>query len=381
MERRAAEARRLQASLRPNPELDVEVESLGGRGERSGFDTAEITVSLGQLIELRGKRDKRIRVASLETELAEWDFESQRLDTLRDVTQAFVAVLAAQERLALAEQLRDLSGQAQSAVAQRVEAGKDSAVENLRADVVFSMSRIEFQKASRALTAARRNLAAVWGARTASFEEAAGDFYAVTPAPSALDADEMIAANPDLARWAIEQRQRQAALDLERARATSDITVAAGVQHFRESDDSAFMVGLALPIPLFDRNQGGIEEATANLAKARKQHQAAEIEIAAMLAEAVNGLAAAYDEMHILRADVLPRAQQAFEAAQQGYREGKFDYLYVLDTQRTFFETKVQYIDAVEACHHARADVERLTGRPLDPSRADDERQSKGAEQ
>jgi cobalt-zinc-cadmium efflux system outer membrane protein len=381
MERRAAEARGLQASLRPNPELDVEVESLGGRGERSGFDAAEITISLGQLIELRGKRDKRIRVASLETELAEWDFESQRLDTLRDVTQAFVAVLAAQERLALAEQLRDLSGQAQSAVAQRVEAGKDSAVENLRADVVFSMSRIEFQKASRALTAARRNLAAVWGARTASFEAAAGDFYAVTPAPSALDTDELIAANPDLARWVIEQRQRQAALDLERARATSDITVAAGVQHFRESDDSAFMVGLALPIPLFDRNQGGIEEATANLAKARKQQQAAEIEIAAMLAEAVNGLAAAYDEAHILRADVLPRAQQAFEAAQQGYREGKFDYLYVLDTQRTFFETKVQYIDTVEACHRARADVERLTGRPLDPRPADDERQSKGAEQ
>ncbi len=381
MERRAAEARRLQASLPPNPELDIEVESLGGSGERSGFDAAEITISLGQLIELRGKRDKRRRVASLETELTEWDFESQRLDTLKDVTQAFVAVLAAQERLSLAEQLRDLSGQAQSAVAQRVEVGKDSAVENLRADVAFSMSRIEFQNASRVLTAARRNLAATWGARAASFEEAAGDFYAVTPAPSALDADEMIAANPDLARWAIEQRQRQAALDLERAKATSDITVAAGVQHSRESDDSAFMVGLALPIPLFDRNQGGIEEAAANLAKARKQHQAAEIEIAAMLAEAVSGLAATYDEVQILRADVLPRAQQAFEAAQQGYREGKFDYLYVLDTQRTFFETKVQFIDAVEACHRARVDVERLTGRPLDPSPADDERQSKGAEQ
>ncbi len=365
MERRAAEARRLQASLRPNPELDVEVESLGGSGQRSGFDAAEITVSLGQLIELRGKRDKRVRVASLETELAELDFESQRLDTLRDVTQAFVAVLAAQERLALAEQLRDLSREAQSAVAQRVEAGKDSAVENLRADVSFSMSRIEFQKASRALTAARHNLAAVWGARTASFEEAAGDFYAMAPAPPAWDADELTAANPDLARWAIEQRHRQAALDLERARATSDITIAAGVQHFRESDDSAFIVGLALPIPLFDRNQGGIEEATANLAKARQQRQATETEIAAMFTKAVYGLAAAYEEVQTLGTDVLPRAQQAFEAAQQGYREGKFDYLYVLDTQRTFFETRVQYIDAVEACHLARVDVERLTGQAL----------------
>ncbi|HQA92012.1 MAG TPA: TolC family protein, partial [Sedimentisphaerales bacterium] len=119
--------------------------------------------------------------------------------------------------------------------------------------------------------------------------------------------------------------------------------------------------------PLFDRNQGGIEEATVNLARARKGHQAAEIEIATLLGRALNELAAAYEEVRILQADVLPKAQQAFEAAQQGYREGKFDYLYVLDTQRTFFETKVQYIDAVEACHLSRADVERLMGQALDP--------------
>ncbi|HPC96950.1 MAG TPA: hypothetical protein PLU87_18550 [Sedimentisphaerales bacterium] len=66
LERRAAEARRLQASVPPNPELAVEIESLAGRGQRSGFDGAETTVSLGQLIERGGKRDKRVRAASLD---------------------------------------------------------------------------------------------------------------------------------------------------------------------------------------------------------------------------------------------------------------------------------------------------------------------------
>lgn len=381
LERRAAEARQLQAGLRPNPELDVEIESLAGRGEMSGFDGAETTVSLGQLIELRGKRAKRVRVASLETELAGWDFESQRLDTLQEVTQAFVRVLAAQERLGLAEQLSDLSSEAQSAVAQRVEAGKDSAVENLRAGVVLSRSRIELHKATRALATARQNLAAAWGARAASFDEVAGDFYAVASASVIPDTNDMMSANPDLARWAVEQRRRDAALDLERAKATSDVTIAAGVQRFEETDDSAFVIGLALPIPLFDRNQGGIEEARANLAKARKQRQAIEVEIVAMVSEAVNELAAAYEEVQILQADVLPKAQQAFEAARQGYREGKFDYLYVLDTQRTFFETKVQYIDAVEACHLARADVERLTGQSLDRASRGSDQPSKGTRQ
>lgn len=367
LERRAADARRLQAGLRPNPELAVEIESLAGSGQRSDFDGAETTVSLGQLIERGGKRSKRLRAASLGLELADWGFQSQRLDTLHQVTQAFIRLLAAQERLTLAGQLHDLSSGAQSAVAQRVEAGKDSAVDALRAGVALSHSRIELQKATRALAAARQNLAAMWGARAASFEMAAGDFYVVAAPPAIANVNEVIAANPDLARWATEQKQRRAALDLEKAQAKADITVAAGVQRFEETDDSAFLVSLALPIPLFDRNQGRVEEAAVNLARARKEHQAVETEIAALLSQTLNDLAAAHEETEILQTDVLPKAQQAFEAAQQGYREGKFDYLYVLDTQRTFFETKVQYIDAVEACHLSRADVERLMGQALEP--------------
>jgi cobalt-zinc-cadmium efflux system outer membrane protein len=68
----------------------------------------------------------------------------------------------------------------------------------------------------------------------------------------------------------------------------------------------------------------------------------------------------------ILRHDVLPKAQQTFEAAQQGYRQGKFDYLHLLDAQRTLFQTQMRYIDSVETYHRAQADVARLTGRSLD---------------
>jgi len=366
LEMQAAQARTLQAGLRPNPELGIEIESLAGGSERRGLDAAETTIQLGQLIELGGKRDKRVRVASLAQELAAWDYESKRLNVLREVADAFVEVLAAQERLSLASQLNVLAQQARSAVEQRVKAGKDSPVESLRAGVVLSQSRIEVRRATSALAAARLKLAATWGAGEATFEAAAGDFQHVEPAPALDAAREALTANPDLARWAVEQRQRRAALDLAKAQAKVDVTIAGGVQRYEESDDSAFVVGLAVPIPIFNRNQGGIREATANLAKARQESDAAHVETFIALSAAINALAAAYDEVHVSQSDVLPLAEQAFEAAQQGYRQGKFDYLYVLDTQRTLFETKATYIDAVEAYHRARNEVERLIGRPLD---------------
>jgi outer membrane protein, heavy metal efflux system len=76
----------------------------------------------------------------------------------------------------------------------------------------------------------------------------------------------------------------------------------------------------------------------------------------------------------LLQEEVVPKAQLAFEAAGEGYREGKFDYLYVLDTQRTLFETKVQFIGSVEAYHKARADVERLIGQSIETVRHAQER-------
>jgi cobalt-zinc-cadmium efflux system outer membrane protein len=363
---RAADARLLQASLLPNPQLDAEIEDVGGRGEHSGFDAAQTTVGIDQPIELGGKRGKRTRVAALDKELVQWDYKAARLDVIRDVTRAFVGVLAAQERLTLTERLFDLSEKAQAAVVQRVKAGKDSPVEELRADVALSESRIERQKAQKTLTAARQGLAATWGGRTPVFKSVVGDFYQ-TPAPQPLaEMTAAIAENPDLARWETEQDRRRAALQLEKVRGVPDVTVGAAVRRYEQTDDEAMVFQLAVPLPLFDRNQGGILAATAELGKARRQYEAAQVKILTALSEATSALAAAYDEVTILRSDVLPKAQRAFEAAQQGYQQGKFDYLHVLDAQRTLFQAQAQYLDSVEAYHKAQADVQRLTGRPLD---------------
>jgi cobalt-zinc-cadmium efflux system outer membrane protein len=67
----------------------------------------------------------------------------------------------------------------------------------------------------------------------------------------------------------------------------------------------------------------------------------------------------------VLKENALPGAQSAFKAAQEGYREGKFSYLQVIDAQRTFFEIKRQYITALADYHKARANIERLIGERL----------------
>ena len=363
---RVSQARQLQASLRPNPALEVEVEEVGGPGQRSGFDTAETTIQLSQLIELGDKRNKRIKLASLEKELAGSDYEAKRLDVFTEVTISFIEVLAAQHRLGLTEELLQLSEELVDTVAKRVEAGKDSPLEKTKAAVTYSNVKIQHRQAVQNLEFARKQLASTWAGKEPVFESVAGKLDSLSPIPSIDELTDLTAQNPDITRWSLEIDQKKAALELEKAKAISDITLNGGLRRFNETDDNAIVFGVSIPVPISDRNQAGKLAAAYNLARAREKQRAAHIRIQMELVKSYQALASAYTEAVELDKGVLRGAESVFEASKTGYTHGKLDYLNVLDAQRTLFKAKAQYIDALTSYHTAKADVERLIGRPID---------------
>jgi outer membrane protein, heavy metal efflux system len=362
---RSAEARRLQANLPPNPELEVNVENFGGTGAVRGTGAAETTLQLGQLIELGDKRMKRNRVAALDRDLAGWDYEARRLDVYAQTTRSFVTLLAAQEKTALAGELMRISQQVKDTATERVNSGKAAPLEQNKAEVALGLSKLELEQAKQEVESQRQQLASLWGAAEAQFTIAEGHFQTVAAIPTRQQLSALLEKNPDIARWRTEMEQRQAALALARAKGIPDITIRGGGKYLAESADAAFVAGISVPLPLFDRNQGNIRESRFNLAKAHADRQAAEARAHASLADAYQLLAVSFTEIQILTGDVLPAAEKAFDAANEGYRHGKFAYLDVLDAQRTLFELKVQSIEARAAYHRAAADVERLVGQDL----------------
>jgi len=169
-----AEANQMQTALLPNPELEIEVEEFGGTGQRHGFSSSEASIQIGQFIELAQKRSKRMHLATLQKQLAHWDYRAKRLDVISRVAAAFVDVLAAQEKFALSREMVRLTEQTHSAVAQRVSVGKDSPLKETKAKVALSTMQIQSQRASRALKSAGTRLAAIWGASTAAFDAVTG---------------------------------------------------------------------------------------------------------------------------------------------------------------------------------------------------------------
>ncbi len=362
---RAREAEALQAGLRPNPELDVEVENIGGTGAFGGLDEAETTVQLGQLVELGGKRSKRKRAATLEQDLAGWDYEIERIRVFTETSKAFVDVLVAQERRRLNREFVRLAEQFLDAVIERVRAGKVSPIEEVKAKVALSERRIELARAEDELVAARKALAAAWGGSRPVFTEARGDLERLDELPSFEELSERMAGNPEMARWIVEIGRRRASLELEKAGRFPDVTLSGGVRHYNPTDDWAFLAGLSIPIPVFDRNQGGARVAKYRLAQAEEQRRALHVRVQRSLVTTYQRLSSARREAISLKNDVLPVARSAFDATGEGFRQGKFGYLDVLDAQRTYFEAQARYTEVLGVLQKAVSDAEGLLGEPL----------------
>jgi len=360
-ELRANEAAVSQAGAFPNPVLDLTGDDLGNsRVQQDGDQTKSIQI--GQLIELGGKRSARIRIAEAGRDLANWDYEAKRIDVLMQTSQYFIDMMTAQQAVQLADESLKLAQDVASAVGKRVLAGKVSPIEETKARLALSAAQIETEQIKRQFTTARKKLASMWAEQNPTFERVTGNLDTLPALPDYPQLVARIRNNPDLARWNTEITSRQATVDAEKAKAVPDVTFSFGMKRFSQFNDHAYMVGVSIPIPLFDQNRGGILEANRRLDKAGDEQRAAENRLLTALSENFQRLSAIRNEIETLRTDILPGANSAYAGAAKGYQLGKFGILDVLDGQRTLFQARTQYLKALADYHRGHNEIERLTG-------------------
>lgn len=362
---RAAEARVLQAGRMPNPGLALEIEEFDRGGE--GFDAAESAVVLGQTLEIGGKRGWRTRIAETEGELAGWDYETKRLDVFTSTVQRFVAVIAAQRRLDIARSAVELAEKTSRAVGERVKAGVETPLQSSRTSAELGMARIGVHEAEYDLAVSKVKLSSMWGSEQPHFQKAQGsidDIAGSIPTMEVLRS--RLTTSPDLARWDAELRLRKAALSSEKAARVPDLEASLGLQRFEEDGTELLAFGIGLPLPLFDRNRGNIAAAKCEIDRARAERRAAESALTAELADAHATLSKAHERVLTLRSKVVPAMEDAFAAAREGYSQGKFAFLDMLDAQRGLFETRGALVDALSGYHAAVAKIQRITGTSIE---------------
>lgn len=359
---RAVEARRIRAGYRPNPTIGLEVENIPGSGSRSGADTAETTLRLSQVIELGGKRTRRLAEARLSGNLAAWDYETRRLDVLAETTRRFIEVVAAQERLTLASEALKLAKAELDAVAERVQAARTSVVEQKKAEISVARAEIEREHTDHTLLSARKALAASWGNEAPVFTNARAEFFVTGRTESFGSLMARIGTNPDLARFATEARIREAQLALARTGAVPDVTVSAGIRQFADENEWAGVFGVSVPLPFFDRGQADIYEALQMQGKTEALGRAIRVALATRLFGIYQELLHSVTELNVMAKEILPAANEVLKETEEGYRLGRFSYLELADARRSLIELRRQNIETALTYHTSRVEIDRIIG-------------------
>jgi cobalt-zinc-cadmium efflux system outer membrane protein len=340
--------------------LSAQVEDLRSRNRNS-------ILLISQQLETAGKRDKRIAAADANIAIADADIRIAQAETSAKVYAAFYQVLAAQQAQMLATELLQIGTTSKETTAKRVLAGKVSPVEETKAKVVEAGLKVDLVSASQQLVAAKKRLISFWGKGLASAETttftAVGELDKLNTLPALTELAAELPNSPRLKKASLMVIQKQALSEIEKSKQTPDVTISLGARRNEELGGiTQALIGLSIPIPLFDRNQGNLQSAKAREVQSLDEKTALENQLQAELAIAYARWQSQIEAITTYSQDILPGAQSAYDAARKGFEFGKFSFLEVLDAQRTLFQTKTQFIQTQASAHQAEADIQSILG-------------------
>lgn len=353
---READARILQAGLIPNPIFDIESENLDAPPFR------QTTFLLSQLIELGGKRKARLQFAQTESDRALLDYEVKKRQLFVDTTLLFIEALTVQEKIFFLEENFKYLKEFSEVVQKRVRIGKASIIEESNFIVLLNTALIDLKNAQNEFKKAKNRLAAQWGETTNDQFALAGDLdwiYEPTPL-SELGAS--IKDHPELVRSYFEENVRAAKIAVEKSKAIPDASVRGGPRYLEEARKWVWVVGMSIPLPISDRNQGRISESFENYEKLEKEREAIWVKLLRELNDSFADIETTLSELDLLTHSILPAAQKAFDFSYKGYELARYNYLELIETERLYRSSKIRYLQALGDYHKAFAILQGLTG-------------------
>ncbi|HST62137.1 MAG TPA: TolC family protein, partial [Longimicrobium sp.] len=269
-----------------NPQASLELP-----GAATGGGAGEYEASLTQEVEWAGQRGARVRAAGFGVQRADLTVRNAARITLGDVSNAYFDTYAARQRLQLAEEVLDLNEQLLRAVRIQLREGEVSALEANLAEVELGRARARVLAARRELTSAELQLKRLTGLSPDQPIRLPASVPAAAPAPApATGRDSLVALalgrRPDLVAQRTAVLESQALSDLARREGRPNVAV--GVLARREGDgDPSVGLGVSIPFPLLNRNQGRLAEQQARSSQAELQAQAVELAVRSEVTDAL----------------------------------------------------------------------------------------------
>lgn len=354
----AAQGNWQQVGLQANPSVGYEGQQLGSRGlaEQDG-------ISIGQEFIRPGKLRLNREIASAEIQKARQDLAviQQRIRT--DIRVAYFDLLIAQHRIQIATQLQEIANQSTRAANQLLEAKEVGRADVLQATIEAENAQIVLQNARNRAIASWQSLASLTGLPAYQPEIVLGSFDFD---PAAFDFETVLSqlrsTSPEISAVVAEIETAQRTLARERFEPRPNVSVN-GLVNYRDNGIGGASdggVAVALPLPLWNKNQGRIREAFYQLQASQHALTKLERDLQNRLAPVFERYANSKNQFQRYRESIIPAATESLELNKRAYTAGEVGFVEYLTAQRTYFQTSLNYLDSARELRVAESEIEGL---------------------
>jgi cobalt-zinc-cadmium efflux system outer membrane protein len=345
-----------QAGLYPNPQLGYlrTDSSPSGRFRSDG-------VFVGQEIVTAGKLRKSRAVEEQEVERLLWEQESQKQRVLNDVRIRYFEALGAQRAAEISRRLLRLAEEGLKTSEQLFDAKQASKADVLQARIQLKTLRISLKEVEARHRAAWRELANVVGCPELQIAAIQGRLDGEIPA---LDWDErwqqLLANSPQIQAAQVRIQHARNEYQREKAQPFPNVTVQVVADRDQVQQATQVSTLLSVPVPLFNRNQGNIAHAVADIQEALAEVRRTELALRDLLADAFRRYETARAQVEELRDEILPDAEENVELSTTGYKAGEIAFLQVLSARQTYFQSSLAYVEALTELRKVAVEVDGL---------------------
>ncbi len=359
---KASESAAKQAGLPPNPTVFTEFEEFLGTGPFEGTSAMAYRFGVSQEFPLGGKQATNRNVANSETSIRALHLSDEYLNLRRKTTALFLEVYRHQRALELEQKNLESIRKIYDGVMKRIEVGESSPLDGNRASVEFAGTELKLARVKVALNEAKRSLSALWDGEA----DEIGSVRITRDVPShiseSVEFEQSIKEHPHYRKILLEREKASLELSLAKSEGWPDVEIGGGVQYFNETGYKAYFIEASIPIPLFDRNQGGIGEARENLLKTEYETGAALRRFKNEFISTREKLKTGLKSLITMRKTILPAARTAFDSVRKAYMVGEVSYLDLQSATRTLIDTEREELNMTAEFYKLLADLEYYTG-------------------
>ena len=345
-----------QAGLYPNPTAGyVRTDAdQSGQSETAGAFFSQDIVTAGKLVLAKAEQRQYV-------DWRYWQLNAQQARVLNDVRIRYYEVLGAQEAVRIAAEFETLAVQGVKLTKAVLKAGQGARPDLLQAEIQLSAVRSALQDAKHRHQATWQQLANLVGVPDLAQAPLAGNLENDIPQLDwQTSLQQLLAESPLLRGQASQIRGSEFDVKLSKAQAIPNVNVQVVAQRDYVMKFSSVSTLLSVPVPIFNRNQGNIQNSIGQLQQQQKEYERIKLALSDQLAAAFQQYLSARSQSERLRAEILPKTKENLDLTTQIYKAGQSDYLRVLSAQHSYLEARLGYIDALTTLHKAAIEITGL---------------------